>query len=161
MGQTPSLHIVLFEPEIPQNTGAVGRTCVGIDAKLWLVRPIGFQLNDHYLKRAGLDYWSYLNWEIADNWERLLTRLSEETGQNPPKIWFFTKKAQIEYTQVQYKTGDILLFGSESRGAPDFIHKHCSETALRIPIAEQARCLNVSVSVGIAAFEALRQIRTN
>lgn len=154
----PPLHIVLFEPEIPHNTGAIGRTCVGLGAKLWLVRPMGFQLTDRLLKRAGLDYWSYLNYEIVNNWDALVTRLEEETGKTPAP-WLFTSHATKSYTSVSYSPGDVLLFGSESRGVPDFIRNICADRALQIPIAPEARSLNLSVSVGIAAYEAVRQMR--
>ena len=154
---SPPLHIVLFEPEIPHNTGAVGRTCVGLGAKLWLVRPMGFQLTDRLLKRAGLDYWPYLNYEIVNNWDALMSRLEEETGKTPAP-WLFTSHAATDYTTVKYQHGDVLLFGSESRGVPDFVRQLCAQTSLRIPVAEEARCLNLSVSVGIAAYEAIRQL---
>ena len=155
---SPPLHIVLFEPEIPHNTGAVGRTCVGLGAKLWLVRPMGFQLTDRLLKRAALDYWPYLNYEIVNNWDALMSRLEEETGKVPAP-WLFTSHAVTDYTSVAYRHGDVLLFGSESRGVPDFVRHLCAQTSLRIPVAEEARCLNLSVSVGIAAYEAVRQMR--
>src|SRR5918994_3264409 len=92
----PLLHIVLYQPEIPYNTGSVGRTCVAIGAKLWLVRPLGFRVDDYYLRRAGLDYWQYLQWEIVDDWQQLVQRLP--TGQ--PRL--FTKTASASYASVSY-----------------------------------------------------------
>src|SRR4249919_809980 len=93
----PCLHIVLFHPEIPHNTGSVGRTCVAAGAKLWLVRPLGFRLDDYYLRRAGLDYWPHLEWEVVDDWEALIAKLPPR----PP--WYFTKTATTSYASVRYE----------------------------------------------------------
>ena len=155
----PMLNIVLFEPEIPHNTGTTGRTCVSLGAKLWLVRPFGFQLSDQNLKRAGLDYWPYLEWEAVDCWDRLMDRIAEEFAPKPPRFWFLSKKATRIYTNVSYKQGDFLIFGSESRGLPDFVFSRWPNQCLKIPMAPQTRSLNLAVSVGITAFEAVRQIR--
>lgn len=155
----PLLNVVLFEPEIPHNTGTTGRTCVGLGAKLWLVRPFGFQLSDQNLKRAGLDYWPYLDWEVVDCWDHLMTRIGEQFAPSAPRFWMLSKKAEKNYTDVQFQQGDFLLFGSESRGLPSFIFDRWPDRCLRIPIAPQTRSLNLAVSVGIAAFEAARQIR--
>src|SRR4051812_45663540 len=87
----PRLHIVLHQPEIPYNTGSVGRTCVAVGAKLWLVRPLGFRVDDYYLRRAGLDYWEHLEWQVVDNWDDLQTNLPTS------RAWLFTKKAQRSY----------------------------------------------------------------
>jgi tRNA (cytidine/uridine-2'-O-)-methyltransferase len=149
----PSLHIVLHEPEIPDNTGNVGRTCVAIAAKLWLVRPLGFRLTDRHLRRAGLDYWQHLDWEAVDDWPTLLDRLP---GCNP---WFLTKRAEIPYTQAGFSQGDVLVFGSESRGLPEKLLAAHPDRCLRIPMAPEARSLNLAASVAVAAFEACRQFR--
>ena len=90
----PDLHVVLFQPEIPHNTGAVGRTCVAVGAKLWLVRPLGFRVDDYYLRRAGLDYWEHLVWEAVDDWQELERKL-------PSRMWLFTKTATQDYTTVR------------------------------------------------------------
>lgn len=145
------LNIVLYEPEIPENTGNVGRTCVALGAKLWLVRPFGFQLDDRHLRRAGLDYWQHLDWEAVDDWASLLKKL----GERP--LWFFTKRAERSYTDAAFSADDALVFGSESRGLPASLVAADPSRCLRIPMAEEARCLNLSVSVGIAAYEAKRQ----
>jgi tRNA (cytidine/uridine-2'-O-)-methyltransferase len=145
------LHIVLYQPEIPHNTGSVGRTCVALGAKLWLVRPLGFRVDDYHLRRAGLDYWQYLEWDVVDDWETLLEHLLVE------RMWFFTKTATQSYSRVRYQEGDALVFGRESSGLPDSLLEVHRRRALRIPIHPNARSLNLSNSVAIAAFEARRQ----
>lgn len=149
----PILHVVLYEPEIPFNTGSVGRTCVAVGAKLWLVRPLGFQIEDRRLKRAGLDYWQYLVWEIVDNYPMLLDRLG------PRPMWFFSKRAGRLYTEAAFQPGDALVFGSETQGLPLSLLKDHSDRALCIPIRSQVRSLNLTVSVGVVVYEALRQFR--
>ncbi len=147
----PLLHVVLVEPEIPFNAGSVGRTCVAAGLKLWLVRPLGFQIDDRRLKRAGLDYWQHLEWEIADDWDSLVRRL----GGTP--IWFFSKKATRLYTEARFQRGDVLVFGSESRGLPPSLLGGHEDRALRIPVRPEVRSLNLTVSVGVVVYEALRQ----
>ena len=147
----PLLHIVLVHPEIPHNTGSVGRTCVAAGAKLWLVRPLGFRLDDYYLRRAGLDYWQHLAWEAVDDWDALVAQLP------PRQPWFFTKTATASYAQARFSDGDILVFGNESQGLPPSLLESHRERQLRIPIRPQARSLNLSNAVGIVTFEALRQ----
>ncbi|QGJ71379.1 RNA methyltransferase [Planctomycetales bacterium 10988] len=152
MSYDPVLHIVLHQPEIPFNTGSVGRTCVAACCKLWLVRPLGFRVDDRSLRRAGLDYWQHLEWEVVDDWEALTKRLPMD------RVWYFTKKASRHYHQVEYALGDVLVFGSETRGLPDSLILPTPEQSLRIPIRPEVRSLNLSNSVAIAAYEALRQI---
>lgn len=147
----PCLHIVLHQPEIPHNTGSVGRTCVAVGAKLWLVRPLGFRVDDYYLRRAGLDYWERLEWEVVDDWDALLTRLP---AREP---YYFTKTARRSFLEPSYERGDVLVFGSESRGLPESLLAAHAERTLRIPIRDAVRSLNLSNSVAIAAYEALRQ----
>ena len=147
----PSFHIVLHEPEIHYNTGSVGRTCVALGAKLWLVRPLGFRLDDRRLRRAGLDYWEHLNWEVVDDWDALLQRLPDR------RPWLFTKTATRVYTDAAFRPGDIMVFGSETRGLPESLLDANTDRTLRIPIHENARSLNLSVSVAVATFEAKRQ----
>lgn len=150
----PLLHIVLHQPEIPYNTGSVGRTCVAAGCKLWLVRPLGFRMDDYYLRRAGLDYWEHLEWEAVDDWPALERRLPDT------RRWYFTKTAQRSYTSAAYQAGDVLVFGSESRGLPpEMLAAHPDHT-LRIPIRPEARSLNLSNCAAIAVFEARRQWET-
>jgi tRNA (cytidine/uridine-2'-O-)-methyltransferase len=150
----PLLHIVLHQPEIPYNTGSVGRTCVAAGAKLWLVRPLGFRVDDYYLRRAGLDYWQHLEWEVVDDWAALVERLAAESTS---PFYYFTKTATRSYTTAQYQPGDVLVFGSESQGLPSALLESNQERALRIEIRPEARSLNLSNSVAIAVFEARRQ----
>ncbi len=148
----PQLHIVLHAPEIPYNTGSVGRTCVAVGAKLWLVRPLGFRVDDYYLRRAGLDYWEHLVWQVVDNWEEL------EVSLPTCRKWFFTKKARRSYLDAAYQPDDVLVFGSESSGLPDAIlSAHPTDSQLRIPTRPEVRSLNLSNAVAVAAYEALRQ----
>jgi tRNA (cytidine/uridine-2'-O-)-methyltransferase len=149
----PQLHVVLFQPEIPYNTGSVGRTCVAVGAKLWLVRPLGFRVDDYYLRRAGLDYWERLVWQAVDDWDALTAELP--AGRR----WLFTKKAERSYLDVAYQPGDVLVFGSESAGLPDHLLAAHADSQLRIPIRSEVRSLNLSNSVAVAAYEAFRQWR--
>jgi tRNA (cytidine/uridine-2'-O-)-methyltransferase len=153
----PLLHVVLYEPEIPDNTGNIGRTCVALGAKLWLVRPLGFRVEDRRLRRSGLDYWPYLLWEAVDNWAALCEQLDRQ------RMWFFTKHAQRCYSQAPFQTGDVLVFGCEARGLPaallpDSADRTHADRCLRIPLRSEARSLNLSVAVAVAAYEAGRQI---
>ena len=145
------LHIVLYQPEIPYNAGSVGRTCVAVGAKLWLVRPLGFRLDDRHLRRAGLDYWQHLQWEVVDDWNALVERLPQR------RPWFFSKTATTLYTDVEFEPGDVLVFGSESQGLPPSMLEANRDRCLRIPIHPDARSLNLSVTVAVIALEAQRQ----
>jgi tRNA (cytidine/uridine-2'-O-)-methyltransferase len=147
----PLLHVVLHQPEIPYNTGSVGRTCVAVGAKLWLVRPLGFRVDDYYLRRAGLDYWEHLVWQVVDSWEELDSALAGR------RFWLFTKKAGRSYLDARYTRGDVLVFGSESSGLPASLLADRAEAQLRIPTRTDVRSLNLSNAVAVAAYEALRQ----
>lgn len=148
----PLLHVVLHQPEIPFNTGSVGRTCVAVGAKLWLVRPLGFRVDDKHLRRAGLDYWRHLDWEVVDDWPSLTARLPDAT------FWLFSTRGERSYTTANFRAGDALVFGSETSGLPATLLASAPDHALRIPIRLEARSLNLSNAVAIATFEAMRQI---
>ena len=150
--ERPFLNIVLFQPEIPGNTGAVGRTAVALGAKLWLVRPLGFRIDEKTLRRAGLDYWQHLNWEVADHWDDLLERLPET------RMWFFSRFATQGFASVKYQPGDTLIFGSETSGLPDKLMKANQDRLVRVPTTDKVRSLNLATTVGIASFEVLRQV---
>lgn len=149
-GNPPRLHIVLHQPEIAPNTGAIGRTCVALGAKLWLVRPLGFRIDEKRLRRAGLDYWQHLHWQVVDNWEHLQQVLSAK------QWWYFSKKAVHSFREVSYQFGDALVFGCETSGLPESITAANTERLLRIPTTEHVRSLNLSCSVAVAGFEATR-----
>ncbi|MCF7919637.1 MAG: tRNA (cytidine(34)-2'-O)-methyltransferase [Candidatus Cloacimonetes bacterium] len=144
--------IVLYQPEIPANTGNIGRLCVGSGSELHLIKPMRFLLNDKYLKRAGLDYWSNLKLYIHSD----LAELVELQQQN--KIYYCTTKARHLYTEPVYKPGDAFVFGPESRGLPEeLLLKNAADT-VAIPMSAALRSLNLSNSVAILLYEALRQI---
>lgn len=145
------LNIVLHEPEIPQNTGNIGRTCVAIGAKLWLIRPLGYKLDDRYLKRAGMDYWQHLDWEAVDTWSDVKRRLPDST------VWYLTKTATRPIWEADYCRGDILLFGSESRGLPGSILNERPQNKLTLPMTDLVRSLNLASTVNTVAYEAVRQ----
>lgn len=147
-----SFNIVLFQPEIPQNTGNIGRTCVALDAKLWIVRPTGFRLDDKQLQRAGLDYWQYLNWEAVDSWPKMTELMRLE------RTWLFTKFGTKNYTDVAFEKGDWLVFGSESSGLPESVRAAYADRCLSLPMVGPVRSLNLSVAVGVGLFEAHRQV---
>lgn len=147
------LNIVLFQPEIPQNTGNIGRTCVLTNCKLHLVKPLGFSLEEKQLKRAGLDYWPYLDLEIHESYEDLREKYKDST------FYFSTTKASKFYTNVEYKEGDFIVFGRESSGLPDSIRDSDPARCIKVPmVASTTRSLNLSNTVAIVAYEALRQI---
>lgn len=150
----PVLHIVLHEPEIPPNTGNVGRTCVALGAKLWLVRPLGFDVDEKTRRRAGLDYWQHLEWQVVDDWAELCRCL------DPGRMWLLSKRAQQMYTDVSFQRGDVLVFGKETAGLPDGLLQEYVNRSLKIPTRPQVRSLNLSCSVGVVAFEAMRQINS-
>ena len=145
------LHIVLVEPEIPQNTGNIARTCAATGASLHLVRPLGFAIDDKKMKRAGLDYWDKLDVHFYDS----LADFMAQHANDP--LYFFTTKGQHCYTDVTYPETVYLVFGRESAGLPEELLKENPETCVRIPMRDTLRSLNLSNSVAIAVYEILRQ----
>lgn len=144
------LNIVMVEPEIPQNTGNVARTCAATGARLHLVGPMGFTIDDRKLKRAGLDYWHLLDITYYDS-------LADFFAKNNGPFFYFSTKAQHIHSEVQYPDGAYLVFGKETRGLPeDLLHDH-PDDCVRIPMISEARSLNLSNSVAVGVFEALRQ----
>lgn len=149
------LNIVMVEPEIPQNTGNIARTCAIIGAKLHLVKPLGFEISDKYLKRAGLDYWDKLDIEEHES----LAQFLEEYPIERNNMYFVTTKGKHCYTEVKYNELNevFMLFGKETKGLPEDLLKNNLNNAIRIPMRENFRSLNLSNSVAIVAYEMLRQ----
>ncbi len=146
------INIVLLEPEMPANTGNIGRTCVATGSKLHLIEPMGFLINDKMIKRAGLDYWDKLNVETYINFEDFLQK-------NPnAKIYMATTKSKQTYTEVAYEDDCYIMFGKESAGIPEEILLENKENCVRIPMLSDIRSLNLSNSVSIVLYEALRQL---
>lgn len=144
-------NIVLHEPEIPSNTGNIGRTCVATGLSLHLIEPLGFHLTEKNLKRAGMDYWKDLDVHRYMNYETFL----EENRK--PKVWLATTKARQTYSDVSFKDGDYIMFGKESAGIPEEILVEQPESCIRIPMLGETRSLNLANSVAIVLYEALRQ----
>lgn len=145
------MNIVLLEPEIPANTGNIGRTCVATGTKLHLIEPLGFRLNEKEIKRAGMDYWKDLDVTVYDSYEDFLTK-------NPnAKIYMATTKAVHAYTHVSYEPDCFIMFGKESAGIPEEILLQNKENSVRIPMIGEIRSLNLANSVAIVLYEALRQ----
>lgn len=146
------MNIVLHEPEIPQNTGNIARTCAATGAKLHLIEPLGFTLDEKQLKRAGLDYWHLLDVRTYKNFEEFLQK------NNHPKIFMATTKSKQTYVDVAFEEDSYIMFGKESAGIPEEILLDYKETSIRIPMIGEARSLNLSNSVSIIIYEALRQV---
>ena len=145
------LNIVLFEPEIPQNTGNIGRTCVATNTRLHLIEPLGFRLDEKSLRRAGMDYWKDLDVTTYRDFEDFMSK-------NPDaKIYMATTKAPNVYSEVSYEPDCYIMFGKESAGIPEEILVHHKEDSIRIPMVGDIRSLNLSNSVSIVLYEALRQ----
>ena len=145
------INIVLYSPEIPQNTGNISRTCAVTGAHLHIIKPIGFEISDRTLKRAGLDYWDKLTVVYYDSYEDFLRK-------NPgAELFYFSARGKRYYTDFEYPDGAFLVFGCESVGLPETLVKENIERSVRIPMLKSLRCLNLSNSVAIAVYEALRQ----
>jgi tRNA (cytidine/uridine-2'-O-)-methyltransferase len=195
----PQLHVVLYQPEIPQNTGNIGRSCVAVGAKLWLVRPLGFRLDDRHLKRSGMDYWHLVDCEVVDDWEHLVRRIGEDReegkrsrgaeGQrgrcddddgatrgrgegslsslspssshplcpSAPRFWLLTKFGEKLLWEAEFRPGDVLVFGSESKGLPESLRRAHAETCLRLPMRDPVRSLNLASTANTVMYEAVRQ----
>lgn len=147
-------NVALIEPEIPQNTGNIGRTCVGTRANLHLVGDLGFDITDKNLKRAGLDYWQHLWWQHYENqsqWEKQI--------KDPSRVFYFSARATRSYFDVQFKPDDWLVFGKETKGLDPELMRRNEDRCLQIPILGPIRGLNVATAVAIVLYEAVRQNR--
>ena len=145
------LHVVLVEPEIPPNTGNIARLCLAAGARLHLIKPLGFSLDEKNLQRAGMDYWHLCD---IQQWESLATLKNTEPHA---RFFYFTTKASRVYWDESFRDGDFLVFGRESRGLPESLLRENSDHCLKIPMRPEARSLNLATSVGIALYEAMRQ----
>ena len=147
-----SINVVLVEPEIPPNTGNIARLCVAVGARLHLVEPLGFQIDDRALKRAGMDYWQQCD-------VRLWKSFSILKAENPQgRFFFLTTKSKRIYWSVTYRDEDFLVFGRETRGLPESLLSEYSNTCLTIPLQPEARSLNLATAVGVVLYEAVRQL---
>ncbi|MDW5300091.1 MAG: tRNA (uridine(34)/cytosine(34)/5-carboxymethylaminomethyluridine(34)-2'-O)-methyltransferase TrmL [Sedimentibacter sp.] len=149
-----SLNIVLFEPEIPQNTGNIARTCAATGSNLHLIKPLGFSVQDKYLKRAGLDYWNLVNIAYYENFEDFIVQAKDKN------VFISTTKESRFYTDVKYTDECYIIFGKETAGLPDYIHQEFIKNRIKIPMIDNvhARSLNLANSVNIVMYEALRQL---
>lgn len=146
-------NIVLVEPEIPTNTGNIGRTCVGSKSNLHLVHPLGFEITDKRLKRAGLDYWSHLNVTHHDNFEAWYSTVSDKS-----RIFYFTTKTDRPYFSVNYQAGDYFVFGKETKGLPESLLNANPDNCVTIPFPGKIRSFNLSNTVAMAIGEGMRQL---
>ena len=149
------INVVLYEPEIPQNTGNIARLCACCDAKLYLIGRLGFSLSDKFLKRAGLDYWDKLEIERISSLDDLINQ------NKSANFYYFTTKTKNKYTDIKYQTGDFFVFGPETRGLPEEILNKNKNYCVTIPMKKDTRSLNLSNSVAIAVYEAIRQLNIN
>lgn len=165
------LNIVLLEPEIPPNTGNIARTCAATGSRLHLIKPIGFSLEDRYLRRAGLDYWEHLELTVHESWEEFLrwtelhtasARTDEDASAESssvdagPMMYFLSRKGLRSYTEVEYPNGTYLVFGRESVGLPESLVEANRDRCIRIPMRPEIRSLNLSNAVAIIVYEALK-----
>ncbi len=145
------LNVVLVEPEIPQNTGNIARTCAITGARLHLVRPLGFDISEKAVKRAGLDYWHLLDLRVYENLDAFMEQNGHET------LWLASTKGGIRYTEAKFEEECWLVFGKESAGLPQWLREKYADHCLRIPMIEGARSMNLGNSVAVLCYEALRQ----
>lgn len=151
--QESLFRVVLVEPEIPQNTGNIGRTCVGTNCELHLIQPMSFEVNDTNLKRAGLDYWQHLTWKVHKSYQDWFSQV-----EDPSRVFYFTTKVPKTYYEIKFQKGDWLVFGKETKGLPpEIINAHPNQ-AVTIPQPGNVRSLNLATAVAISVYEGYRQI---
>ena len=148
---SPLLHVVLYQPDIPQNTGNIGRTCVAVGAKLWLIRPLGFFLDAKHLRRAGMDYWPLLDWEAVENWSELVEKLPGR------RFWFIEDHGPRLIWDETFQPGDVFVLGSESKGLPLSLLNEHPHQVLKLPMLPTVRSLNLASTANTVVYEAIRQ----
>ena len=148
---SPPAHVVLYQPEIPGNTGNIGRTCVAVGAKLWIVEPAAFSFDEKRLRRAGLDYWQHLDFERVANWEELTQKL------DPTRFYFLSRFAKRHVWDAPLRLGDVFVFGRETSGLPAHILNPENPRSLNLPTSEHVRSLNLATTAGIVLYEHARQ----
>jgi tRNA (cytidine/uridine-2'-O-)-methyltransferase len=147
------INIVLYEPEIPQNTGNIARMCVSNDLTLHLIKPLGFEISDKYLKRSALDYWEFLDLKVYENWQDFLDKNPEAN------YWLLTTKSKKSYWDIEFKENDFLVFGPETRGLPESLLNEQAERAITVPMkSKNARSLNLASTTQTVFYEAFRQL---
>lgn len=151
--RTPLFHVVLHEPEIPNNTGNIGRTCVATGCRLHLIHPLGFDTGEKACRRAGLDYWPRLDRAEHTSWEAYLA------SARPERLWLFTARADLCAFDARFEPGDHLIFGKESAGLPDRLLRRYADRLLALPMAPGERSLNVATAVCAVVYEGIRQLR--
>jgi tRNA (cytidine/uridine-2'-O-)-methyltransferase len=150
------INIVLYQPEIPQNTGNIARLCVSNDLKLHLIEPLGFKLDDKYLKRSGLDYWQFLNYQTYKNWDEFINL------NQPVTLWLLTTKTTKVFWAVDYKTSDYLVFGPETQGLPQDLRDRYAQSCITVPMSStHSRSLNLASTVQTVYYEAFRQLSSS
>lgn len=146
------MKVVLFRPEIPQNTGNIGRLCVATNTELYLIRPMGFFLDSKEIRRSGLDYWEHLKYKVVASLDEI--RLENQDS----RFWYLSTKGSISYTKVAYRQDDVLIFGNEGSGLPPEVLEENKESVLTIPMWGPVRSLNLATAVGVVLYEAYRQV---
>ncbi len=147
-------HVVLVEPEIPPNTGSVGRLCLGAESHLHLVKPLGFSIDDNTVRRAGLDYWQHVTLTVWESFDALRAAQPQDA-----RFFFLTTKTTRKFWDAEFRDGDFLVFGRETKGLPEPLLAANPDHCLTIPMGPKTRSLNLATAVGIVLFEALRQVR--
>lgn len=156
--KSPNLNLVLVAPEIPQNSGNIGRLCVNTDCRLHLIEPLGFSLQERHVRRAGLDYWEFLDFRTYSDWKDFIQR-ELEPNSGASGVYFISRFGEQTIYDVSFKDGDYLIFGNESRGLPQHFYQQYKRKLYRIPVlSDKGRSLNLANAVAITAYEALRVI---
>jgi len=148
---SPLAHVVLYQPQIPQNTGNIGRSCVATGSMLWIVQPAAFQIDEKRVRRAGLDYWQHLQWAEVASWQQLRERLPQK------RYWYFSRFAKQTIWEADMQAGDVIVFGSETSGLPRTIFQPDGADAVRLPTDPRVRSLNLSATVAVALYEMMRR----